>query len=134
MAVLAATLHGVCDVMTYGVAMARPPYLRLGDAPEAFQMLSPVAVSVAVSCISGVIAVIAVAALAPPQRRPLMLGGLVTGFWLFSAVLLRALWLSTPWTTTLLASLFGVPRGFAVGWCLARISAARLTASTGGGA
>jgi hypothetical protein len=45
----AAALHALFDAVLYRVPLARPPYLRLEDAPEGFQFLSPVAVSVAAS-------------------------------------------------------------------------------------
>ncbi len=129
-AAVAAALHGAFDAVCYRVRPLAPPYLRLWDAPEEFQMLSPAAVSVAASCVSGVIAVIAVGAVLPRQRRPLVLGAIITAFWLFSAILLRLVWLATPWGTTLLALLAGVPRGLAVGWVVARLSAPRVSAAT----
>jgi hypothetical protein len=99
-----------------------------------FQMLSPTAVSIAVSAVSGIIGVIAVLAVEPPHRRPVVLAVIVTCFWLFSAALMRLVWLSTPWGETIAALLFGIPRGLVVGWCLALIATPRLSASTGGGA
>ncbi len=120
--VLAAAIHGAFDALSYCVHAIAPPYLRLWDGPEEFQMLSPVAVSIAASCVSGVIAVIAFGAVVPRQRRPLVLGAVVSAFWIFSAALLRAVWLATPWGITALALLAGIPRGLAVGWMLARVA------------
>ena len=119
---LALALHGLFDAVTYRIPHAAPPYLRLADAPEVFQFLSPLAVSIAVCCVSGIIAVIAVVAVEPRHRRPLVLGGIVTGFWLFSALLTRVVWMSTPWSSTALALALGVPRGLAIGWLLAIVS------------
>jgi hypothetical protein len=99
-----------------------------------FQLLSPVAVSIAVSAVSGIIGAIAVLALEPPRRRPVTLALVVTAFWLFSAGLTRVVWLSTPWGETVAGLLFGIPRGAAVGWCLAHLATPRVSASTGAGA
>jgi hypothetical protein len=132
--IVAALLHGVLDAVTARFPLLVPPYLRLADAPEEFRMLSPVAVSIAVSCVSGVIAVISVAALLPSQRRAPIIAGMITGFWLFSAVLLRLVWLSTPWGTTVVALVPGFVRGAVVGWAAAAIVARRIIAPTGGAA
>jgi hypothetical protein len=99
-----------------------------------FQQLSPVAVSIAVSAVSGIIGVIAVLAVDPPRRRPVTLAVLVTCFWLFSAGLMRVVWLSTPWAETVAGLLFGIPRGAVVGWCLAYLAAPGVSAATGAGA
>ena len=128
--VVAAALHGAFDAVTYAVPAMVPPYLRLWDAPEVFQTLSPIGISVAVSCVSGVIAVISTAAVEPRHRRAATLAMMITGFWLFSAILLRAVWLSTPWGTIALSLVMGVPRGAAVGWAAARLGTSRLTAPT----
>lgn len=131
----AAILHGVFDAITYRLPSAIPPYLRLEDAPEAFQMLSPIAVSISASCVSGIIATIIVVAIEPRRRRPFLLGTVVTGFWMFSAVLMRAMWLATPWSTVGAALLLGIPRGFAIGALLSWLSSPRrVSASTGAGA
>jgi hypothetical protein len=130
----AAALHGVFDAVSCRIPLAVPPYLRLEDAPEAFQMLSLVAVSIAVCSVSGIIAAIAVAVVPWPERHPLLLGVIVTGFWLFSALLLRLVWMTTPWPTTAIALLMGVPRGLVIGWCLARICGAGVSDSTDGAA
>lgn len=129
--VLAALIHGGFDFVTSLIPVLVPPYLRLGDAPAEFQFLSPVAVSVAVSCVSGIIAVISVAAVLPEQRRTPVLAGMITGFWLFSAVLLRIVWLSTPWSSILIALLPGFARGALIGWVAATLSARRVSARTG---
>lgn len=132
--VLAAAIHAAFDALSYRLDAVAPPYLRLWDGPEEFRMLSPVAVSIAASCVSGVIAVIAFGAVQPRQRRPLVLGTVVAGFWIFSAALLRAVWLATPWGTTALALLGGIPRGLAVGWAMARAAARPISASRDGAA
>lgn len=120
--VVAAVLHGAFDAVTAQFPALVPPYLRLNDAPEEFQMLSPVAVSIAVSSVSGIIAVICVAALLPAHRRPRVLAGMITGFWVFSAVLLRLVWLTTPWGTVGWTLLAGAARGAAVGSVVARLA------------
>jgi hypothetical protein len=131
LAAAAAALHGAFDAICYRIPLAAPPYLRLEDAPEAFQMLSPVAVSIAVCSVSGIIGAIAVTVVQPRQRRPLVLGSIVTAFWMFSAVLMRLFWLSTPWSVTAVGLLLGLPRGLAVGWCLALIARGSVSGSTG---
>jgi hypothetical protein len=88
-------------------------------------------VSIAVSCVSGIIGIIAVLAIEPPHRRPVVLAAVVTGFWLFSAALTRIVWMSTPWAETVAGLLFGIPRGLVVGWGLATLAGPRLTESTG---
>ncbi len=126
----AAALHGGFDAIAYRISPQVPPYLRLSDAPEAFQMLSPVAVSIAASCVSALIAVIAIGAIEAPRRNWRTIGIAVTAFWVFSAALMRATWLSTPWTITACALLAGVPRGLVIGFVLTRLlSSRRLTAS-----
>jgi hypothetical protein len=134
LAIAAAALHGAFDAVLYRVPGLVPPYLRLSDAPEAFQMLSPLAVSIAASCVSAVIAVIAVGAIEAPHRSWRTIGLAVTGFWVFSAALMRATWLSTPWSTTALALLAGVPRGFVIGWVLARLVSVRSVSASRDGA
>jgi len=119
---VAAALHAACDAASSRFGPTTPPYLRLEDWPEAFQLLSPLAVSLTASCVSGVIAVIALVVAAPPRGRALMLGALVAGFWIFSAFLTRLVWLSTPWPTALLGIALGIPRGLAIGWVLARLA------------
>jgi len=126
LSLVAAALHGVFDAITYRLPWAAPPYLRLQDAPEAFELLSPLSVSVAASCVSGVIAAIAIVAVEPGRgRRALSLGAVLTGFWLLSAVLMRLTWLSTPWSVASVGILCGIPRGFAIGAVLARLAGAR---------
>jgi hypothetical protein len=132
--IVAALLHGAFDALCSQVPLLVPPYLRLDDAPEEFQMLSPLGISIAVSCVSGVIAVISVAAVLPPQRRPAVLGGMITGFWLFSAVLLRIVWLTTPWSAIVVALLPGFVRGAMIGWFAAALMAHRVNAPTDGAA
>lgn len=117
---VAAALHAAFDAASSLFGPTTPPYLRLEDWPEAFRLLSPFAVSLTASCVSGVIAVIAVAVAAQP--RALVLGALVAGFWIFSASLTRLVWLATPWPTALLGIALGVPRGLAIGWVLARLA------------
>ncbi len=131
---VATGLHALFDAVTAIVPALAPPYLRLGDAPEEFHMLSPVAVSIAVSCVSGVIAVISVAAVLPAYRRARVLGAMIAGFWLFSALLLRIVWLSTPWGTLLLSLVPGLVRGAVIGWVIAVLSSRRVSARTGAGA
>ncbi|GEJ56417.1 hypothetical protein [Anaeromyxobacter diazotrophicus] len=119
---LAAALHAVFDVATAQLPATTPPYLRTADMPEAFQALSPVAVGIATSCVSGIIAVIALIATEHARRRALALGAAVTGFWLFSAVLMTFVWLDTPWPVAAVALAAGVPRGFAIGAVLAALA------------
>lgn len=126
----ATLLHGGFDAITSWIPGLAPPYLRLRDAPEEFQLLSPIGVSVAVSCVSGLIAVISVAALLQAQRRPAVLAAMITGFWLFSAILLRVVWLSTPWSATVIALVPGFVRGVVVGWYAAFV-AQRVSEPTG---
>jgi hypothetical protein len=132
--IVASLLHAAFDAVTAQVPLLVPPYLRLADAPEEFRMLSPLAVSIAVSCVSGIIAVISVAAVLPSQRRTPVLAGMITGFWLFSAILLRIVWLSTPWGATVVALVPGIVRGAVIGWAAAAIANRRVTATTGGAA
>lgn len=132
--IVAALLHGAFDAICYRVPLLVPPYLRLDDAPEEFRMLSPLGVSIAVSCVSGLIAIISVAALLPTQRRPAVLGGMITGFWLFSAVLLRIVWLTTPWGAIVVALLPGFVRGAVIGWLAAVLMAHRVNAPMDGAA
>jgi hypothetical protein len=113
--VVAAALHAAFDAATARWAATTPPYLRSADMPEAFQALSPMAISVAASCVSGVIAVVAFVATAQARRRRVVLGATITGFWLLSAALMRLVWLDTPWSITAVGLLAGVPRGFAIG-------------------
>ncbi len=131
---IATALHALFDAVTASIPVLAPPYLRLGDAPEEFHMLSPLAVSIAVSCVSGLIAVISVAAVLPAHRRGRVLGAMIAGFWLFSAVLLRIVWLSTPWGTLLLSLVPGLVRGAVIGWVIAAITARGVSARTGEGA
>ena len=118
----AAALHGAFDAATFRLPWIGPPYLKLEDASEAFRFLSPLTVSVATSCVSGVIAAIAAGALEPSARRTGPLAALVTGFWLFSALLSWLLWFETPWPAAVAGLAAGVPRGLAVGLVLARIA------------
>ena len=119
---VAAALHAVIDAVSARFGPTTPPYLKIEDFPEAFQLLSPFAVSLAASSVSGVIAVIALVAAAPSRRRALAIGTLIAGFWILSASLTRLVWLSTPWPMALLAIALGVPRGLAIGWVLARLA------------
>lgn len=124
---LAALVHLACDAATYPLGWGRAPYLRLEDMPEAFRQLplvsAPVAVSVAASLAGGVLAIISLQAVDPgaPRRRRLLMG-LVTGFWLFTALLGWATWLSTPFAKVLPGVALGVPRGVGIGWLLWRLS------------
>lgn len=121
----AALLHLGFDVACAQVAWARPPYLRMEDLPEAFRYLpfvsAPVAVSVAASAVSGLLAIIALLAVEPGSgRRRWQLTRTVTGFWLFTALLTWLVWLSTPFLRALPGIALGIPRGLAVGWLLWR--------------
>jgi hypothetical protein len=132
---LAALVHLALDALLSPFPWARPPWLRLEDMPEAFRELplvsASVAVSIAASVVGGLLAAIAVAAVEPgAPRRGRMLAGLVTGFWLFSAVLTWLTWLQTPFLVALPGILLGIPRGLAVGWLLWRLSPP--PAATGG--
>lgn len=121
----AALLHLGFDIACSAVSWARPPYLRTEDLPEVFRELpfvsAPVAVSLAASAVSGILAAIALAAVEPgaPRRRR-QLVGIVTGFWLFTALLTWLVWLSTPFVRALPGIALGLPRGLAVGWLLWR--------------
>lgn len=119
---VAAVLHAGFDAASASFPPTTPPYLRMADMPEAFQLLSPVAVSVAASCVSGVIAVIAVIATAAARRRRRALCATVTGFWILSAILTRLVWLDTPWPIAAVGILAGVPRGLVVGAVLAALA------------
>lgn len=122
---LAVLVHAAFDLVTYPSAWTRAPYLRVEDMNEAFGALSPVAISIAASAVSGVIAVLALVAFEPaPGRRARSLGVTLAAFWIFSALLTHAVWLSTPWTYALVALPLGIPRGLAVGWILARLAPA----------
>jgi hypothetical protein len=112
---VAAALHAAFDAASASWAPTTPPYLRTADMPEAFQALSPVTVSVAASCVSGVIAVIALLATEHARRRGAALAVAITGFWLLSAALMRLVWLDTPWSTTAAGLLAGLPRGVVIG-------------------
>jgi len=121
----AALLHLGFDAACSTLTWARPPYLRMEDLPEAFRQLplvsAPVAVSVAASAVSGLLAVIALLAVEPgAPRRWRQLTGVVTGFWLFTALLTWLVWLSSPFTRALPGIALGIPRGLAVGWLLWR--------------
>jgi len=123
LAALAVLLHGLFDLLASQLPQTTPSYLRLQDGPEIFRMLSPVAVSVAASCVSGAIAGIALLAVEPRAgglARGLIL--FVTGFWLVSALLFQLVWLSSSWGSALLGLAAGLPRGAVVGYCLARLS------------
>lgn len=122
---VAAALHGAFDLAAASFGPTTPPYLRTADLPEAFQALSPVAVGVAASCVSGVIAVIALLATEGARRRGLALGATITGFWLLSAALMRLVWLDTPWATAAWGLAAGLPRGFVVGGVLAALARRR---------
>ena len=115
LAVVAVVLHAAFDFATASWGATTPPYLRTADMPEAFQFLSPVTISVAASCVSGVIAVVAFVATAQVHRRRVVLGATISGFWLLSAALMRLVWLDTPWSVTAVGLLAGLPRGFAIG-------------------
>jgi len=122
---VACLLHLGCDALLGRIAWARPPYLRLEDMPEPFRELpfvsAPLAVSVAASVVGGILAAIALAAVEPAvPRRGRLVTRLVTGFWIFSAFLSWATWLSTPFLTALPGMALGIPRGLLVGWAALR--------------
>ena len=123
---LSAALHAAFDGACT-LAGATPPYLRLDDAPEVFRFMSPVAVSISTSIVSGVIAGIAVVVVAEAgrRRRPLALGAVVGAFWMFSAALSRVVWFDTPLLPSIVSIACGVPRGLAIGWTLARLTRQR---------
>jgi hypothetical protein len=124
--IAAAVLHGACDLATFPSRWTRPPYLRIEDAPEMFHTLSPVGVSVAASAVSGVIAALAVLAVEPaPGRRARTLGIVLAAFWLCSAVLFQAVWLSTGWRYGLTSLPLALPRGLVIGWAIAALSPRR---------
>jgi hypothetical protein len=119
----AALLHAAFDALSTGAGVA-PPYLRLDDAPEVFRLVSPVAVSVAASAIGGIIAAICLVVVAAAARgvRALPLGAAIAAFWIFSAVLARLAWFTTPPGASIAAIACGVPRGLAIGWALASLA------------
>jgi hypothetical protein len=124
---LAALLHLGFDAALYPLRWARPPYLRLEDMPEAFRQLplvsAPVAVAVAVSVVGGLLAVISLLSVEPAAPNRLrLLAGLVTGFWMFSALLGWFTWQETPFRSVAVALLLGLPRGLAIGLALERLS------------
>jgi len=121
----AGLLHLAADALLGRIPWARPPYLRLEDMPEPFRELpfvsAPLAVSVAASVVGGILAAIALAAVEPnAPRRSRAVTGLVTGFWLFTALLSWATWLSTPFLAALPGIALGIPRGLLVGWAALR--------------
>ena len=121
---VAALVHAAFDLVTWPSSWTRAPYLRLEDMHEAFGALSPVGVSIAASVVSGIIAALALAAFEPaPGRRARTFGLALAAFWIFSALLTHAVWLSTPWSRALVALPLGIPRGLTVGWLLARFAA-----------
>jgi hypothetical protein len=121
--VIAALVHAAFDLVTWPSAWTRAPYLRLEDMHEAFGALSPVGVSIAASAVSGIIAALALVAFEPASgRRARALGLALAAFWIFSALLTHAVWLSTPWSRALVALPLGIPRGLAVGWLLAQLA------------
>lgn len=135
----AALLHLGFDLACAQVSWARPPYLRMEDLPEAFRYLpfvsAPVAVSIAASAVSGLLGVIALLAVEPGTgRRRWQLTRLVTGFWLFTAVLTWLVWLSTPFLRALPGMALGLVRGLAVGWLLWRGSGGDATGADPAGA
>lgn len=135
----AAALHLACDAACSALPWARPPYLRMEDLPEVFRQLplvsAPVAVSLAASLVSGLLAVIALSAVEPgaPRRRR-QLTGIVTGFWLLTAVLTWLVWLSTPFFRALPGMALGIPRGLAVGWLIWRGTGGQASAARPAGA
>jgi hypothetical protein len=134
LALAAAALHGGLDALCSAASLTTPPYLRLGDAPEVFRLVSPVAVSVAASAVSGIIAAIAVSLVGAARARRRTLGAALAGFWLFSAVLLRLTWLDTPLLPTMVGLACGIPRGFAVAWALSALCRGGVSAATAGAA
>jgi hypothetical protein len=132
LALAAAALHGALDAVCSAAALTTPPYLRLGDAPEVFRLVSPLAVSIAASAVSGMIAAIAVSIVGAVRARRRTLGAALAAAWLFSAVLLRLTWLDTPLLPTLVGFACGIPRGFAVAWAVSAL--ARVNAATEGAA
>jgi hypothetical protein len=125
LAAAAAAVHGAFDALASVIPGCAPPYLRLADASDAFKLLSPFAVSAASSCVSGAIGAMMAGALEPGSRRAVPLATLVTGFWLFSALLSWYLWFATPWAAALPGLLAGLPRGAVVGLVLARLGGPR---------
>jgi hypothetical protein len=117
-----ATAHAAFDLAGLALPWIAPPYLRLGEAPEAFRALPPLAVIAAASCVSGAIDGILVTALEPAARRPALVGALVGGFWLFSAVLCWSVWFETPLALAAPGLALGVARGAAGGWALSRLA------------
>jgi hypothetical protein len=125
---LVALLHALLDALLSLAPWARPPWLRLEDMPEAFRELpfvsAPVAVSLAAAVVGGLLGIISLLAVEPgAPHRLRLLAGLVTGFWLLSALLSWLVWLETPFLAALPGILLGIPRGLAVGWVLWRLSA-----------
>jgi hypothetical protein len=121
----AAVVHAAFDLVGVALPWLAPPYLRLTEAPEAFQALPPLAVVAAASCVSGAIDGILVAALEPAARRPRLIGALVGGFWLFSALLCWSVWFATPLGAALPGLALAAGRGAAAGWALSRLARRR---------
>jgi hypothetical protein len=128
LATLAAMLlHGVLDLILWRIPWARPPHLRTEDLPEVFRELpavsAPAAMAVAASVVGGLLGLLSLLAIEPGVlRRYRAVAGLVTGFWLFTALLTWLTWLSTPFLAALPGILLGIPRGLLVTWALLRIT------------
>ncbi len=119
LAFVAAVLHLACDLAATLLPVATPPYLLLAFAPEAFQALSPLAVSIAASAVNGIIAAIALAAIEPaaartPGRQVAVLGAVLFAFWLLSGILTAVVWLTGAGWRLIGALGFGAPRALAV--------------------
>jgi hypothetical protein len=129
---VATLLHGGFDLLTWPSRLMRPPYLRLEDMPEVFAMLSPLGISIATSCVSGIIATLAAVAIEPgPRRRTLTLGLVLSAFWLLSALLMQAVWLSTSWSLAATSLPLALPRGLLVAWIASRLTPAAPAADPG---
>lgn len=134
LALAAALIHLAADWASLHVPGAAPPHLRLEYAPEVFQTIPWLAVSIASSAVNGIIAAIALVALdsvAPQQparpsapRWPL-LGGVLFGFWVLSDGLMALVWLSLPAGAALAGLGAGLPRCLAVGYALATLGSSR---------
>lgn len=124
---LAGAIHLAFDVAFSRVAWARPPYLLLEYASEAFRDVLfldratlEVAVAVFSAAVNGVIAALFAAALAGARRRMLALASSLFALWIFSGGLMMLVYLAPPPGIALGSLAAGAPRMLAVAWALER--------------
>jgi hypothetical protein len=119
LALVAGGVHLTCDLAASLLPGATPPYLLLPYAPEPFQALSPVAVSIAASVVNGIIAAIALAAIEPapsrsPGRQVMVLAAVLFAFWMLSGTLTAVVWLTGAGWRVAGALALGAPRALLV--------------------